>query len=294
MRDHQWRLTYPGTDLLFGSGADEVFNLTAPDLGDVDIRSADAERPRADGLSFGTDYRGGRTITFDLGIRGTDETAARAALGRLTSAWKADAVRSVPGATAELQMAYGGHERAVLGRPRRFAAHLQDAKTGFIAVTADFLASDDLFYSTAYSQADVSIVPPPGGGLTAPLSAPLTTSTSSDRSQGFTVGGDLPAWPVVTLRGPITNPVVEVVGLWRLELSGSFSEDDTVVINTEPWARTVLRNGTASVAGKLARRSVRLSKAAVPPGTYELVLRGTSATGTASASLRWRTTYPTP
>jgi hypothetical protein len=97
----------------------------------------------------------------------------------------------------------------------------------------------------------------------------------------------------VTIHGPITNPSVTITGLWTLALAATIAAGDVVTIDTRPWARTVLRNGsaTASLAGSLTRTSARLSGASIPPGTYECVLRGTDGTGTASASVTWRETY---
>ena len=291
LRDAEWRLLYAGTDLTFGTPATPVFNRRTPDLGDVDILASEVGRPRSDGQSFGIDYRAGRTIGFDLGVRAESGAAVRDATADLTRAWRADAVRLTPGAVAELQTRYDGRERAVFGRPRRFAADYSDASVNrLVSVTADFVCADDVFYSTTESQQLISLVPPPGGGLIAPLASPMSTTASSDRSMGITVGGELPAWPVIEVTGPITNPVVEVVGLWRMAFTLTLAYDQTLVIDTRPWARTAKRNG-ASVARSLTRTSARLSKAAIPPGDWEVALRGVSATGTPTARVRWRDTF---
>lgn len=293
MFDDEWRLVYAGADYTFGTGACEVFNLTAPDLGDVALRVADADNPRTDGVSFGTDFRGGRTITFDLGVRGATEVEVRRSVEALAEVWRADVVRSTPGAMAEMRMRYRGEERVAFGRPRRFAPILKEAKAGFSSVTADFAAADDVFYSATEHDVEVALVPAPGGGLEAPLASPLTTTSSSDRSVGLTVSGALPTWPVITVEGPITNPEVEVVGLWRMAFNLSLAYDEVLTVDTRPWARTITRNG-ASVAGAITPRSARLSTASLPPGSYELALRGSSPSGTPVAHFRWRDAYSTP
>jgi hypothetical protein len=159
-------------------------------------------------------------------------------------------------------------------------------------VLADFACSDAGWYGSEQSE-NISLVPDPGGGLIAPLASPLATTRTSDRSQSFTVGGHLPTWPVFEIKGPITNPVVEVVGLLSMEFRLSLAFDQTLIVDTRPWARSILRD-TASKAGTLSRTSTRLSKAAIPPGKYEFVLRGTSDSGTASATLRWRDAFVNP
>ena len=293
MLDDEWRLVYAGTDYTFGTGACEVFNLTAPDLGDIGLRVADADNPRTDGLSFGTDYRSGRTITFDLGVQGGTETDVRRSMQALASVWRGDAVRSTPGAMAELHSKYRGEERVAFGRPRRFAPILKEAKAGLGTATADFQAADDLFYSAVEHVASVALVPAPGGGLIAPLATPLATTESSDRSVGLTVTGELPTWPVITIDGPITNPEVEIVGLWRMTFNTTVAYDEVLTIDTRPWARTITRNG-ASAAGTVSPTSSRLSSSSIPPGTYELALRGSSPSGTPVAHVRWRDAYSTP
>lgn len=291
MRDGEWQLVYTGTSLTWGPADLPIINLSAPDLADPELSTDDASRPRADGVAFGTDYRGGRTITFDLGLMGDDEAEVRDTLATLSTAWRADAVRSKPGAVAELHVQYAGRERVIYGRPRRFAATDEEAYQGWITAAADFATADDLFYGASEGNETLTIIPPTGGGLVAPLASPLTSTASSDRSASITVGGQVNAWPIVTFAGPITNPEFAITGLWSLKLATTLAADQSLTIDTRPWARTVLRDGVASLAGALTRDSVRLAGASIPPGTYEVVLRGTDGTGTASMSVRWRETF---
>lgn len=291
MRDNEWSLIYPGTSLTFGPPDLPIVNMSAPDLGAADITTDDIVRPRADGVAFGVDYRSGRTISFDLGINGTDEADARDTLATLTAAWRGDAVRSTAGVLAELHVQYAGRERIVYGRPRRWSAVEEEAAQGWITVLCDFATTDDVFYDASAVVLSLGIIPPTGGGLVAPLASPLTSTASSDRSAALTVGGDLATWPIVLIRGPITNPSVSITGLWTLALATTLGVHDYVVLDTRPWERTVLRNGNASLAGALTRASARLSGASIPPGAYEVVLRGTDGTGTASAQVTCRAAY---
>lgn len=294
MRDGEWSLTYAGTSVTWGPADLPIVNMDAPDLGAVDIREDDADRPREDGRAFGQDFRGGRTISFELGVFGQDEAAARTTLAALARAWRADPVRGTPGAVAELRMRHAGRERVAYGRPRRFASNDSEIGQGVATVVADFAVTDDVFYGTTAQIEDVTLAPPLGGGLTGVLAAPLTTTTTSDRSAAITVGGELSAWPVLTIHGPTTNPVVEVVGRWRLELRTTLAYDRAVTVDPRPWARSVLLNGGGSLAGAVTRTSPRLSAMALPPGSYEVALRGIDETGTSSVRFAWRDAYPTP
>ena len=286
---NDWRLSYPGVDLALGSIASRYIFTAAPAIGASEILTDDAIRPRADGVAFGVDFLGGRTIALEIDVLGDDEADARARLATLRGAWRADAVRTSAGAVATLAAASG---RVAYGRPRRFASGDTFLPEGLGQVSADFACSDDLWYS-GEEVASVALVPDPGGGLVFPLASPLATTATSDRSRVFSVSGDLPTWPVFEIEGPITNPVVEVVGVLRMEFRTTLAFDQTLVVDTRPWARSILRNG-ASVAGVLSRTSTRLSQATIPAGSHEFVLRGASESGTAAARVRWRPAYHTP
>lgn len=284
-----WKLSYPGTELSFGTIQTGYVFETAPDLGSRAISHEDTPRPQADGRVFGEDFVAGRTITFELAVDGEDEDEARHRLGILSRAWRADSVRQQAGAVATLESDRG---RVAFGRPRRFAASEELLPEGLALVTADFEAAEDNWYGPE-NRREIQLVPAAGGGLVAPLRAPLSTTATSDRSQVLTIGGDLETWPVFEVYGPITNPVLEIVGVLRMELQLSLTEDQRVVLDSRPFARSILRNG-ASVAGSLTPNSTRLSQAALSPGRYEFALRGASPSGTARAAIRWRDAYPTP
>lgn len=285
-----WKISYGDTALYFGNlKSGYVFN-TAPDMGTREFaRIGDAARPRSDGMSFGQDFIDGRTITFDLTVNGPTEDECVARLGRLSTVWRADKVRLTTGAVATLESERG---RLLYGRPRRFASTDADLCFGVCTVTMDFQTADDNWYGDENTET-IDFMPVLGGGLVAPLASPLSTTSTSDRSRAFEVGGQLATWPLYDIRGPITNPTVEIVGKYKITLHTTLRADQVVTLDTRPFARTVVRDGR-SIAGTLSRDSIRLSQAALDPGRYEMVLRGQTAARTASASVRWRNAYTTP
>lgn len=288
---NNWRLAYTGTDFQFGTIASHyVFPQDGPpSISNIDIEDQDAARPRGDGVLFGTDYRNGTTVTFDIEVDGGDsEQTANDLLQVLSKAWRGDTVRSTPGALATLTAHTG---RSTFGRPRRFQPKYDLTPFGLTAVTCDFQTADDLWYDPE-DISTIKLIPDVGGGLIAPLASPLSTTASSDRSQVVNVGGTLPTWPTMTITGPITNPEVEVVGLFNLAFNITLAADQTLVVDTRPWARTIKRNG-ANVAGSLRASGSRLSDAALTPGSYNVAFRGTSATGTPQVQFTWRNAYPT-
>ncbi|MBC9000509.1 hypothetical protein [Micromonospora aurantiaca (nom. illeg.)] len=290
----EWTLTYPGRSLTWGPYASGIMLATEPQIGAVELLTDDAPRPRGDGRLFGQDFRGGQTITFELLVLGDSELAVRQRQTDLALAWRADAVRSVPGMVAELSTVIAGRPRVAYGRPRRFAPAAKQPRQGVIPVVCDFAAVDDCWYDPVLEQETVSLVPPPSGGLVSPLITPLTTVPTGAAPGGIVVGGELPAWPVITLRAvsaPLTNPVVQVTGLWTMALNVTILAGQHLTIDTRPWRRSVLRGDGASFGGALTRTGVRLADAAVPPGTYEVVMRGQDVSGTAQMQFAWQKTY---
>jgi len=133
-----------------------------------------------------------------------------------------------------------------------------------------------------------------GGGqlLSEGLKFPLVTHGYTTAANTFTVEGESATWPVVTIRGPILNPVVEVAGRFKFAASTSLKFDETLTIDTRPGRQTVLRNGRILAA--LTRSSSLLPEASLPPGSYTLTLSGSSTTGAPSAQISWRSAYSTP
>lgn len=286
---NDWHLTYGNTDFAFGTVESQfVFPQSGPpDISNIDVNDEDAARPRADGIMFGQDTRSGTTVTFDIEVNGEDEAEAWSLYQQLANVWRADSVRTVPGATAMLTSHTG---RVTFGRPRRIQPKLDLTPFGLTAVTCDFATADDLWYGEEQF-AVVKLVPDLGGGVQGPVSSPVSTTSTSDRSQTFTVDGLLPVWPVITITGPIANPSIEVVDVFKMSFNTTLAYDQTLVIDTRPWGRSIKRDD-ASIAGALDPRTNRLSEASVPPGTYNLSLRGVSATGTSQARVTWRNAYP--
>jgi hypothetical protein len=282
-------LEYPGVELVFGSRETGMGFASAPAIATPGIDVEDVAVPSQDGTLMGVDVIEGPLVTFEIDVVSQDRDGVKAIMEPLRRAWRGDAVRSVPGAVAALRSDRG---KVTFGRPRRFTSADDDDRFGVSRVTCDFATVTDLWFGEEQT-VTVPLVPPPGGGLVAPLAAPLSTTASSDRSQAVTLGGGLPTWPTVTVQGPITNPVIEVLGVFRWEFQGlTLAYDEVLVIDARPWIRTILRNG-AAVPGRLTPRSTRLKDSAIPPGAHEFVLRGTS-NGTPTATLAWRPAFHTP
>ena len=282
-----WSLRYPGVDVTF-SDASGVFLREAPDIADYDIETDDFANIRADDSQFGHDFHGGRTIGLVFGITGSSEAEMWDRFEGLASVWNAAAVRSTPGAVTELVSDRG---RSAFGRPRRIAPSDVYPEAGMLSVQATFRQAGKLWYG----EPDTLQVPlglSQGGGLVAPLKEPLVARGTTTRQNTFVVGGREPTPIVATIRGAVLSPVIEVAGCFRYASAASLAFDDWLTIDTRPGRQSVSRNGTKIAS--LTRTSSLLTDGFLPPGSHTLTLSGSSASGSPTASIDWRSAHLAP
>jgi hypothetical protein len=293
-----WVLSYPDTEYRFGPQARGV-ELRGWAFAADSFRVDDASMPRRDGVAFGRDYVDAGELRIELLIDFTDHPAPPEVCAQmawdarmgLASTWRADTLRGRPREVAELVM---GGQQMIEGRPRRVSFDDKHQGRGLIYASATFLPSSTTVYVVDESgvapwrEQTVGLVPAlVGGGLVAPLVAPLSTAVESTRAAPFTVGGDTDVWPVITVQGPIQSGAqVELTGRWALKLNRALAYDEVATIDTRPGRRLMEVNGRGG--NILSPSSVPLSQASIPPGLNQVALRGASVEGTATASIRWR------
>lgn len=141
---------------------------------------------------------------------------------------------------------------------------------------------------------------PNGGGKIYEWTGPANASTSTvsewqnitppppPRQGFFTVGGDHPAAPIITIDGPVTNPWVASSG-WKFQLNLKLGRAQSVVIDTNPWALSILRDGS-TVAGAY-QSTTRLRDLALEPGNREIKYGGIDPTGRSRCHIQWRDTW---
>lgn len=276
---------------VFGSLADEVVLLeTGVEWGQVGVRAQDVDQPLGDGTLFGRDFLSPPQWTFTLGARhSTDVTPV---LGRLLSAWRADATRTTPGARSVLYYRRGGVTRLVYGRPRRFA--VESPKTwnpDFRVVTADFQLAEPVAYLAAESSLTLSLVRTSGAtGLVFPVVFPVVFGApASTRAGTVTVGGSTRVPFTVRLNGPVTGSAtgfrvesVSGVDPWVLDIPMTLTSGQWVQIDTGTGV-TSLNGAPAQIGlGRGTNLAARLS-----PGPQELVFTATDPSQTSTAVISW-------
>lgn len=266
-------------------------NVAKYSIGSPDMETNDIRNPRADGEKHGREYRGGRTIAFDLNALSDGWTSGLDILASLEQRWNAAEYRLTPGRYSLLRYKIGYRTRRVWGSTREFATDSSIDFLGNIPVTANFRTVDPYFYDDVERTNTISIAPVSSGGLIPPLSEPLTTLGVSESPGVITVGGNEAAWTYFVIYGPITSPRIQCLGEWDFQLNMTIPDGEFVSIDPRPWSRGIRLNGVSAVGGSLSQSSPRLEDLRLKPGTHEIILSGIDPTNTAYLLTGWRDTY---
>lgn len=286
--------------LLLGVGTAYVVR-SFEDGGTPGRRVDDAPLPYDDGTAFGRDRFDGMVCSLDVLVETAGGAASWDAVNAMRRVWRGDAVRRSPGAVQVLRAKRAGAPpRRVYGRSRACTPVLsRGTGVGLVPVVADFTCADDRWYADEPVVESLAIVPASTGGIvTAPgggIVGPITTAAATERPGQIDNPGEVDTWPVLTVRGPVTNPALELRAgggrVWLVEFSGTLAAGQSVTLDTRPWVRTVLRENGASWSGKRTRASSPIGEVQVPPGTSTILFRGSSTSGTASAEFRFEPAY---
>lgn len=280
--------------VVFGSGTPIRVTSFLPEP--QDMSTQDADMPGEDGIRMGRDYLRGTKYAFDGRISTRTPGEMWELWQQLTAAWRAPGTRTTPGAVVPLRMRMPGQPTVrVYGRPRPIApANLRGSGVGALPFVADFLAADHRVYSDemrALSITGSAIDYQGTAGTTTPHVPPVTLAEATLPSDVATNHGRAETWPVITLHGPREQPGVSWVGANRLVyLAAVLGDGQSVTVDTRPWARTVLRDDGASLAGAL--RGSRLADMRLSPGDTQIAFDGRDDTLTSSVDITWRDANP--
>lgn len=276
---------------VFGTPADDVVILEKGlDHAELSYRTQDTPHPLADETLFGRDIITPPTWTFTLGAR--NDVNLDTTLETLTTLWRADAIRSTPGARMALTYCLNGRERVVYGRPRNFAVDQGvTADNNFKVVTAQFTLAEIVSYGATERTASLSqVTTTPGTGLVLPKALPWDlTSTYATRAGLITMGSAVPAPFEVDIYGPTIGTATDIrvwSADWLLHFGVTISPGDTFTY------RTV--NGTATLNGNSVAPNLRGSstaRARISPGSAEVVLTSSDTSNTVTGTVRWRDVY---
>jgi hypothetical protein len=284
----------------FGRGTN--YQIAEVAFNEAELSTHDAQLAAQDGISFGRDFRGGQIISFSGNVLTNrsnpgDPVAAPNAQNVLATAWDRKDIRMSPGTVIPLRMHRNGRQRKVFGRPRRFVALAGMTTRGLIPFSCDFQCADQYFYSDVENQESITMIPAEAGGISGDLIGDIIASSIGFGTNQIVVSGTEWSWLKFKIYGPsltgvFSNPDIEVVGHWRIEMNTTIAYDDSVTIDPKPWTRSVRRTlNNANLSGSFTADSPVLSSLRVPPGTHQIILRGIDVSGTARVEVSWHDTY---
>lgn len=278
-------------------------------LGSPELNSSELKISNEDGVAFGKEFFGSRKWMIAGSIKGGDpdkpSTAAQVAeawdaMSTLLSAWDNSDVRYQVRDVTYMTFKRPGRESVrVYGRPERIDPDLEVSHAGYIKYDAIFRQADSAFYSDTEEVMLVGLVVPYAGGLLYnatqdALLLPFTTTAMTERVGAFVNTGTGITWPVITINGPVTNPLVEIRTstsdpIWSVQFKTSLADGYSIILDTRPWIRSATRSDGANMAGTM--RGSRMNEMFIPPGNNEFVYNGQDITATSTAELRYRNAW---
>ena len=293
-------------DMITLGDAGDYCSVRFDGIGSAELRTSEREKPSEDGISFGYEFLGKRTWTISGSVKpgeGSvpgDASTAWDSVSKLMRAWDFNRARLTPRAVVPLYFKRPGRELMVVyGRPERIDPDPTQSYVGFVSYQASFRQSDPKFYSDAEQTMVLTASQPYVGGILLnedmdAFQLPFTTTATTSREGVLITGGDIESAPIITFEGPSSNPKLQLLNnddsvRWTMTLLTTLGSDDVVTIDPRLWARTVLRNDGASLAGSL--RGPRLAEILVPPGNNEFVYTASSSGGTSNCTIKLRNAW---
>lgn len=238
------------------------------------VRLELADRPQRDGSFDARSFRSARVVTLAGTAIAPDRDTRERAKDRLA------AVLADGSALTEFVV----QERTV---SRRALVRLSDGTkvTDRNPVSFDWsiqlTAPDPFRYGTSLHQLTCGL-PRPGPGITFPLKFPLVFGQSVDGSLGLGNAGTATVWPVWTITGPCTEPVIRNDSTGE-QLAFALSLFPGDVLTVDAAARTVFLGG-ASRRGALLPRS---SWFGLPPGNTTISFDAFDDTASGTLAVSW-------
>lgn len=206
-------------------------------------RIAQYDKPGEDGAVISTAYYGMRLVSLNGVILGT--SPAQYEQNRLNLIAAVGVNRDNAGAPALTTFSF----TTVAGNSYFFYGYPKDVKFAIDAINRtvfkiDIYVPAPQIYSGA--QQNNVLTPPTGGGFTVPHNVPVVSSASSGGSVTAVNNGTMTSFPLVILKGVLTNPYIYNQTLGRyVQLTYTTGANDTIVIDMANKLMTL--NNSSSV-----------------------------------------------
>lgn len=131
---------------------------------------------------------------------------------------------------------------------------------------------DPFIYATT-GVTSAAISPPSGGGFLVPFVLPFVSAAAIGGSVVLNNAGSEEAWPVITLTGPLTTPVITNVTTGTyLQLAYTIGTGDQVIVDMHPDNRSITLNGGSLISTKTNDSNWW----SLPPGNSSITLTTTN------------------
>ena len=192
-----------------------------------------------------------------------------------------------PGVTADLVTNIPGLGLIKMEcRVRRRSAPMNiDQVYGLTRFSVELYAHDPVWQANASSQVVLGLTDV-SGGLSFPLTFPISFGESNTGSVNLQNDGSYESYPVLTISGPVTDPSLENRSQGKtLSFTGTLAADETLVVDFKN--RTVLLDGSANRYNWIDDSTQWWS---LDPGTNDIWFDGTSA-GTPTCLCVWSSAW---
>jgi hypothetical protein len=247
------------------------------------IRNQDDNRGYQDGMFSGRDFLGGRTISI------TFQTFATSGGNSAQTNFNLIQAKLLPqtsGTTPLYFILPPSGEQFVNARVRVLRTSVDPNYTyGMITSQVEFFCPDPNYYDSTQQSASLSVSAAPGRTYDRIYNLVYGFGSSATLTN-IVNGGWATTYPVITITGPITNPVVGNVTTGNyLNLSGTITNTDTLIVDTQN--RLITLNGVS--ARNLLSTGTWFD---APSGTSQYYLTGSTTTaGLTAATVTWYNAY---
>jgi hypothetical protein len=291
--DFQIQLGPDSGGLLLGAGTPyDVIELDGwDDLPPYSL--TDVDRPAQAGAWAGPMYAQARTLTLALQVSGTVNGIGPSSIAQYAANVAALRAITNPGAdsTAEVpfvvQLAGAKLMASVRCQQRAMPTAQGYMSPGLDKATLQLVATDPRRYNPTVQSASCGLASS-SGGLTYPITYPITWGTVTNGTLTITNTGDTPTPPTLVITGPGTTPAIVRQDTGQvLQFDVTLGATDVLTVSTLDG--TVTLNG-ASLYGVLDPVSAAIGSFLMPVGMTTLGLRVVSGTGT-TLTATWQNAY---
>jgi phage-related protein len=248
------------------------------------LRVQDSDRGYQDGMFSGRDFFSGRTITVTVQILSGAGLSAQANYNLLRAALQPQQTGTTP---LQFQLSGGENLQFINARVRKAISTIDpDYTYGKIKAQFEFFCPDFRYYDNTIQTVTLGATSPLGRSYNRTYNMTFGGGSQTNTA-AVTNNGNTTTYPIITIYGPVTNPVVGSTTSGQ-NLSFNYTMIQSDVISIDLQNKTILLNGNPA-------RNLLLGSSqwfAAPVGTSNYYFSGGNVIiGQTSATVQWNNAY---